>query len=74
LSSELHGPDETADRTGGGKMPVFIKKVFAWGGLAFLIFFIAFRPDSAAHTFKTLGAGCMMILQGFGDFITSLMT
>lgn len=55
-------------------MPVFIKKVFAWGGLAFLIFFIAFRPDSAAHTARTLGGGFMLIAQGFGDFLTSLMT
>jgi hypothetical protein len=73
LSSELHGPNETADRPNGGKMPVFVKKVFAWLGLGFLIFFIAFRPDSAAHTAKSIGSGLMLIAQGCGDFLTRLM-
>jgi len=50
-----------------------VKKVFTWGGIAFLIFFIAFRPDSAADVFKSLGGGLMDIAQGFGDFFTSLV-
>ena len=33
-----------------------VKKVLTWGGLAFLIFFIAFRPASAAEVFKSIGA------------------
>lgn len=55
-------------------MPVVIKKFFAWGSLAFLIFFIAFRPDGAAQMFKTIGGVLMAIAQGIGDFLTSLMT
>ncbi|MEV4759011.1 hypothetical protein AB0J86_28490 [Micromonospora sp. NPDC049559] len=50
-----------------------VKKVLTWGGIAFLIFFIAFRPNSAADVFKSLGGGIVDIAQGFGDFFTSLV-
>jgi hypothetical protein len=50
-----------------------LKKILAWGGVAFLIFFIAFRPDSAADMFKSLGGGIMDIATGFGDFFSSLV-
>ncbi len=55
-------------------MPVIIKKILAWGSLAFLIFFIAFRPEGAAQMFKTIGGVLMAIAQGVGDFLTHLMT
>jgi hypothetical protein len=50
-----------------------VKKVFTWGGIAFLIFFIAYRPNSAADVFKSLGGGIVDIAQGFGDFFTSVI-
>jgi hypothetical protein len=50
-----------------------VKKVLTWLGIAFLIFFIAFRPNSAADVFKSLGGGIMDIASGFGDFFTSLV-
>jgi hypothetical protein len=50
-----------------------IKKVLTWGGIAFLIFFIAFRPSSAADVFKSLGGGVMDIAQGMGEFVTNLV-
>ncbi|HEX2356862.1 MAG TPA: hypothetical protein VHI50_10435 [Micromonosporaceae bacterium] len=50
-----------------------LKKILAWGGVAFLIFFIAFRPDSAADMFKSLGGGIMDIATGFSDFFSSLV-
>lgn len=50
-----------------------VKKFLTWAGIAFLIFFIAFRPNSAADVFKSLGGGIMDIAQGFGDFFTSLV-
>jgi hypothetical protein len=50
-----------------------VKKILTWGGIAFLIFFVAFRPDSAAQVVKSLGGGIMDIAQGFGDFFTSLV-
>jgi hypothetical protein len=50
-----------------------VKKVLTWAGLAFLIFFIAYRPNSAADVFKSLGGGIMDMAQGFGDFFTNLV-
>ncbi|MEU4551446.1 hypothetical protein EV382_4651 [Micromonospora violae] len=55
-------------------MPVFVKKLLTWGSVAFLIYFMAFRPDGAAQVFRGIGAGLMAMFQGFGDFLTSLMT
>ncbi len=53
--------------------PVMVKKVLTWAGIAFLIFFVAYRPNSAADVFKSLGGGIVDIAQGFGDFFTSLV-
>ncbi|MFI9528237.1 MULTISPECIES: hypothetical protein [Micromonospora] len=55
-------------------MPVVVKKVLAWSFLAFLIYFMAFRPESAARMFKAIGAALVAMAQGLGDFLTSLMT
>ncbi|MEH1102243.1 MULTISPECIES: hypothetical protein [Micromonospora] len=55
-------------------MPVFVKKLLIWGSVAFLIYFMAFRPEGAAEMFKAIGAGLMAMAQGLGDFLTSLMT
>jgi hypothetical protein len=49
------------------------KKVFTWGGVAFLIFFIAFRPAAAAEVFRSIGTSIMDIATGFGDFFTNLV-
>ncbi|BCB85380.1 hypothetical protein [Phytohabitans suffuscus] len=50
-----------------------IKKILTWGGIAFLLFFIAYRPDSAADVFQSLGTTVADIGQGLGDFVTSLI-
>jgi hypothetical protein len=50
-----------------------VKKILAWGGIAFLIFFIAFRPDESAEVFKSIGGGLMDIATGFGDFFSNLV-
>ncbi|MGC4811459.1 hypothetical protein ACLQ29_13135 [Micromonospora sp. DT228] len=55
-------------------MPIFVKKLLTWGSVAFLIYFMAFRPDGAAQIFKAIGGALMAMFQGFGDFLTSLMT
>ncbi|MER7164876.1 hypothetical protein ABT336_02195 [Micromonospora sp. NPDC000207] len=55
-------------------MPVVVKRVLAWGLLAFLIYFLAFRPDAAAEMFKAIGAALVAMAQGLGDFLTGLMT
>jgi hypothetical protein len=51
-----------------------VKKVLTWGGIAFLIFFVAYRPQSAAQVFKSIGGGIVDVAQGFGDFFSSLVT
>ncbi|MFC4146508.1 hypothetical protein ACFO0M_09595 [Micromonospora mangrovi] len=55
-------------------MPVFVKKLLTWGSVAFLIYFMAFRPDGAAQLFKAIGGLLMAMAQGLGDFLTGLMT
>ncbi|GGM13514.1 MULTISPECIES: hypothetical protein [Micromonospora] len=55
-------------------MPVVIKRVLAWGSLAFLIYFMAFRPEAAAQMFKSIGVALVAMAQGLGDFLTGLMT
>ncbi|MBB5870480.1 hypothetical protein F4553_003859 [Allocatelliglobosispora scoriae] len=50
-----------------------VKKILVWGSVAFLIFFVAFRPDSAANVVKSLGSTVMDVAQGFGDFFSSLV-
>ncbi|SBT48534.1 hypothetical protein [Micromonospora auratinigra] len=55
-------------------MPVLVKKILTWGFVAFLIYFVAFRPDGAAQVFKGIGAALMAIFQGLGDFMTGLMS
>jgi hypothetical protein len=50
-----------------------VRKIATWGGIAFLLFFIAYRPDSAADVFQSLGSTVADIGQGLGDFVTSLI-
>lgn len=51
-----------------------VKKILIWGGVAFLIFFIAFRPDSAANTVKALGGAVADIARGGWDFLGYLFS
>ncbi|ABP52762.1 hypothetical protein [Salinispora tropica] len=55
-------------------MPVLLKKLLFWGFIAFLIYFMAFRPEGAAEMVKAIGGVLMAMAQGLGDFLTSLMT
>ncbi len=50
-----------------------VKKVLTWCFVAFLVFFVAYRPENAAVVFKSLGSGVVAIAQGFGDFFSSLV-
>jgi hypothetical protein len=50
-----------------------VRRIATWGGIAFLLFFIAYRPDSAADVFQSLGSTVADIGQGLGDFVTSLI-
>jgi hypothetical protein len=50
-----------------------LKKVLTWGLVAFLVFFIAYRPASAANVVKSLGSGLVDIATGVGDFFSNLV-
>jgi hypothetical protein len=50
-----------------------LKKVVTWAIVAFLIFFIAYRPNEAANVFTSLGHGILDIASGFGDFFSNLV-
>lgn len=50
------------------------RRFIAWGGIAFIVFFVAFRPDAALDVVKTLGAVVIDILTGVGDFFSRLVT
>jgi hypothetical protein len=56
----------------GEEKATMVKKILRWGGLAFLVFFIAYRPQSAANVVTSLGGGLLDIANGFGDFFASL--
>lgn len=49
-----------------------MKKVLTWLGIAFLIFFIAFNPHSAARVFGSLGRTIGSAARGFGTFFGDL--
>jgi hypothetical protein len=50
-----------------------VKKVLTWAAVAFLVFFVAYNPQSAATVFKSLGNGILSVAKGFGTFFTSLV-
>jgi hypothetical protein len=50
------------------------KKILTWAGIAFVIFFVAFRPGAAADVVKTLGNTAIDIFHGLGDFFSSLVS
>lgn len=49
-----------------------VKKVLTWGLIAFLIFFVAYRPEAAAQVFKALGSTLVDIATGIGNFFSDL--
>jgi hypothetical protein len=50
-----------------------VKKLLTIGITVFVIFFIAYRPNSAATVAKTIGGGIVDILSGVGNFFSSLV-
>lgn len=49
-----------------------MKKVLTWGGIGFLVFFVAFRPDEASGFALWFGGGALAFLNGLADFVTNL--
>ena len=56
-----------------GGTPEMVKKILTWGLVAFLVFFIAYRPQSAAAVFRSLGSGLYDIATGVGEFFSNLV-
>lgn len=50
-----------------------LKKVLVWGGIAFLVFFVAFRPGAAADVVGALGRTAADIFVAVGQFFNSLV-
>lgn len=50
-----------------------VKKIATWCGIAFLIFFIAYRPSSASGVFQSIGSTVVDIGEGFKDFFINLI-
>lgn len=50
-----------------------LRKVLTWGAIAFLIFFVAFKPTSAVAVVKTMGNAAVDILAGMGNFFSSIV-
>jgi hypothetical protein len=48
------------------------KNVLTWVSVAFMVYFVAHRPETAANAVKSLGSGLMVVGQGFGDFFVKL--
>lgn len=51
-----------------------IKKVLTFLGIAFLIYFIAFNPNTAADVVASLGGVIADVARGFAQFFTNLVT
>jgi hypothetical protein len=49
-----------------------VKKLATWAFVAFLLFFVAFRPDAASRVTRSIGAALMYLARGFSDFFSRL--
>lgn len=50
-----------------------LRKYLTWAAIAFLVFFVAFKPSSAAEVVRTLGNTTVDILSAFGRFFAGLV-
>ena len=50
-----------------------LKKILIWGGVAFLIFYVATRPSDAAGGVHSLFSGLQTVGAGFGDFVSGIL-
>lgn len=51
-----------------------MKKILTWAGVAFLVFFVAFRPESAGNVVGTIFGTIGDIGRGFATFIASIVS
>ncbi|UWZ39991.1 hypothetical protein Drose_18350 [Dactylosporangium roseum] len=50
-----------------------LKKTLMYAAGVFIVYFVAFRPDSAARVVRGLLGGIARIGTGFGDFFSRLV-
>lgn len=50
-----------------------LKKMLVWVAIAFVVFFVAFRPGAAAEVVGMLGQTFIDILTAVGEFFASLV-
>jgi hypothetical protein len=62
----------TVDVSHSGGDPVTVKKILTWLFGLFVIFFLAFRPASAAVVVKWVGSGLATLANGMSDFVSHL--
>lgn len=67
------GQTDTLSSAESGEVDFQMKKILTWGGVAFLVFFVAMRPTAAANVVKSLAGGLMDVMAGFGDFASNLI-
>jgi hypothetical protein len=51
-----------------------LKKILTWSAIAFVVFFIAFRPGVAADAIGALGETASDIFEGVGKFFGGLVS
>jgi hypothetical protein len=49
-----------------------VKKLATWAFVAFVVYFVAFQPQSAARAARWLGGVLIAMANGFGHFLSSL--
>jgi hypothetical protein len=49
------------------------KKIITYLVIAFLVFFVATRPEAAARVTKWIGQGLSGLANGFGNFFSGLV-
>lgn len=51
-----------------------LRKVVVWGGIAFVVFFVASKPDAAGDVVRMVGQKAVEIFAGVGGFFESLVS
>jgi hypothetical protein len=49
-----------------------VKKLATWAFVAFLVFFVAFRPEAASRAARWIGGVLITMANGFGSFLSHL--
>ncbi|MEV8513660.1 hypothetical protein [Dactylosporangium sp. NPDC051484] len=50
-----------------------LKKTMTWAAGVFIVWFVAFRPESAAKVVQGIGTMIGQVGTGFGDFFTRVI-